>query len=107
MKITKLLKMTRSHILRVVLCSIATMSILIIVGILNRVYMYIFASWSIDIIKNNLSGRLPVEYILIILIWNYVIGIVVIGLLWKYLGIPKTTFLGKCYKRFMDIYYID
>ena len=107
MKITKLLKMTRSHILRVILCSIATMSILIIVGILNRVFMYIFASWSIDIIENNLSGRLPVEYILIILIWNYVIGVVVIGLLWKHLGVPRVTFIGKCYKRFMDIYYVE
>ena len=107
MKITNLLNMSKTQILRIIICSIATMSILIIVGMVNRVYMYIFASLSIDIIENNLSGRLPVEYIIIILIWNYVIGVVVIGLLWKYLGLPKTTFIGKYYKRFMDVYYVN
>ena len=107
MKITNLLNMSKTHILRIILCSIATMSILIIVGMVNRVYMYIFASWSIDIIENNLSGRLPVEYIIIILIWNYIIGIVVICLSWKFIGFPKTTFIGKYYKHFMDVYYVN
>ena len=104
MKITKLLKMTRSHILRVILCSIATMSILIIVGILNRVYLYVFVSWQIDIIQYNIDSNIPFEYILIILIWNYVIGVVIIGLLWKFIGIPRVTFLGKYYKHFIDMY---
>jgi len=106
-RLTKFLNMTRSQILRIVFCSIVTMSVLITVGIVNRVYMYVFASWSIDIVENNLTGRLPVEYILIILIWNYIIGIVVICLSWKFIGFPKVTFIGKCYKRFMDIYYVD
>jgi len=107
MKITKMLNMTRSQILRIVFCSIITMGVLVTVGIVNRVYMYVFASWSIDIAANNLNSSLPMEYIIIVLIWNYVIGIVVICLLWKYIGFPKITTIGKIYKRFMDIYYID
>ena len=106
MKITKMLNMTKSHILRVVFCSIVTMSMLITVGIVNRVYIYVFTSWRLDIIQNNLSGRIPFEYILIVLIWNYIIGLVVICLSWKYLGFPKITFIGKYYKRFMDVYYV-
>ena len=105
MKITKLLNMTRSQILRIIICSIFTMGILITVGIVNRVYMYVFASWSIDIAANNLNSSLPFEYIIIVLIWNYVIGITVICLSWKYLGFPKVTIIGKVYKRYMDTYY--
>jgi len=104
MKITKMLNMNRSHILRVIFCSIVTMGVLVTVGIVNRVYMYVFASWSIDIAASNLSGRLPFEYIIIVLIWNYVIGITVICLSWKYLGLPRVTVLGKYYKRCIDIY---
>ena len=104
MKITKMLNMSKSHILRVIFCSIITMGVLVTVGIVNRVYMYVFASWSLDIAANNLSGRLPVEYIIIVLIWNYIIGITVIILSWKYLGFPKVTIVGKYYKRFIDIY---
>lgn len=107
MKITKLLKMTKSHILRVILCSIATAAILITVGLVNRVYMYIFVRWNLDIIQNNISSSVPVEYILIILIWNYIVGFVIAGLFWKYLGIPKITFISKYYKRFMDMYNVD
>ena len=107
MKITKMLNMTKSHILRIVFCSIITMSILVTVGILNRVYMYVFTSWRLDIVQNNLDGYIPFEYILIVLIWNYIIGITVICLSWKYLGFPRVTFIGKCYKRFMDIYYVE
>ena len=107
MKITKMLNMTRSQILRVVFCSIFTMGVLVTVGIVNRVYMYVFASWSIDIAASNLSGSLPVGYIIIVLIWNYIIGIVVICLLWKYLGFPRVTIFGKYYKRFMDVYYVN
>ena len=107
MKITQLLNMTKIHILRVILCSIATMSILITVGLINRVYLYIFTRWNLDIIQNNISGSIPVEYILIILLWNYIVGFAVAGLLWKYFGIPKITFFGKVYRRFMDIYYVD
>ncbi|GAG79767.1 unnamed protein product [marine sediment metagenome] len=97
MKITKMLNMTRSHILRVIFCSIVTMGVLVTVGIVNRVYMYVFASWQIDIIENNLSSSLPIGYIIIVLIWNYIIGIVVICLSWKYLGFPKVTMIGKYY----------
>lgn len=107
MKITKLLNMTRFHILRVILCSIATMSILITVGILNRVFVYVFARWSLDIIQNNLDSSVPVVYILIIFIWNYIVGIAIACLLWKYFGFPKITVIGKIYKRFMDVYYVD
>ena len=107
MKITKLLKMTRSHILRVILCSISTMAILVTIGLVNRVFVYIFTRWNLDIIQNNLTGSVPIEYILIILIWNYVVGFVVVGLLWKYLGFPKITMIGKIFKRFMDVYYVD
>ena len=106
-KITKLLNMSKIHILRVILCSIATMSILVTVGILNRVFMYIFTRWNLDIIQNNISSNIPVEYILMVLIWNYIGGFAVAGLIWKYLGFPKVTMIGKYYKRFMDVYYVD
>jgi len=107
MKITELLNMTKTQILRIILCSISTMAILITVGLVNRVYVYIFTRWNLDIIQNNLNSSIPVEYILIILIWNYVVGFVIAGLCWRYLGFPRITFIGKCYKRFMDIYYVD
>jgi len=106
-KIPKLLRMTKTHILRVILCSISTMAILVTVGLVNRVFVYIFVRWNLDIIQNNLESSIPAVYILIILIWNYVIGITVICLLWKYLVFPKITFIGKCYKRFMDVYHVD
>ena len=107
MKITKLLNMTRSHILRVVLCSISTMGILVTIGLVNRVYVYIFTRWKLDIIQYDLESNIPVEYILIILIWNYVVGFAVAGLMWRYLGFPKITMVGKIFKRFMDVYYVD
>ena len=103
-KIPKLLNMTRSHILRVLLCSISTMAILITVGLVNRVYVYVFVRWNLDIVQNNIESSVPVEYMLIILIWNYIIGFVIACLMWLYLGLPKITFIGKYYKRFMDMY---
>lgn len=106
-KIPKILRMTRCHILRVILCSVATMSILVTIGILNRVFIYIFTRWNLDIIQNNINSNIPVEYILMVLIWNYIVGFAVAGLLWKYLGFPKVTMIGKYYKRFMDVYYVD
>ncbi|GAG92703.1 unnamed protein product [marine sediment metagenome] len=106
-RITQILNMTKSHILRVILCSIATMSILITVGVVNRVFYYIFARWQLDIIQNNISSSVPVEYIFTVFIWNYVIGIVIILLIWKYIGMPKITMIGKYYKRFIDMYSVN
>jgi len=72
------------------------------------VYMSIFLLVGILILyKIILISSIPVEYILIILIWNYVVGFVVAGLCWKYLGFPRITFIGKIFKRFMDVYYVD
>lgn len=106
-KITKLLNMTKSHILRVILCSIATMFILISAGIVNRVFLYVFTSWNLDIIQNNINSSVPSGVVVIIIIWNYVVGCTVACLLWKYLGFPKITLVGKIFKRFMDVYYVD
>jgi len=83
------------------------MAILVTVGLVNRVYVYIFIRWNLDIMQNNIDSSIPVEYILIILIWNYVVGFVIIGFCWMYLGIPRITLLGKIFKRFMDVYYVD
>ena len=106
MNITKLLNMTKSHILRVLLCSTLTALILMVVGIVNQFFLYIFISWRIEILQSNINASLPVEYMLVVMIWNYIIGVVVIGLLWKYIGMPKITFIGKAIKSFIDIYYV-
>ena len=107
MKITQMLNMTKSHILRVLLCSIVTMGILITVGIVNRVFLYVFTSWNLDIIQNNINSNVPVGVVVVVVLWNYVVGLMVVCLLWKYLGFPKITFVGKIFKRFMDVYYVD
>ena len=104
MKITNLLNMSKTHILRIIICSIVTACILVTVGIFNRVFMYIFIRWNLDIAQSNLETSVPIEYILIVLIWNYVVGFAVAGLCWKYLGFPRVTTIGKYYKRFMDMY---
>jgi len=109
MKLVKYLKKNKAGVARVFRLMISVFLaayILIVVGILNRVFMYIFARWNLDIIQNSLNSSLPGEYIVMLLIWNYIIGFAVIGLVWKYFGIPRVTFIGKCYKRFMDIYYV-
>ena len=109
MKLVKYLKKNKAGVARVFRLMISVFLaayILIVVGILNRVFMYIFARWNLDIIQNSLGSSLPHEYIVMLLIWNYIVGFAVIGLIWKYFGIPRVTFIGKCYKRFMDIYYV-
>ena len=109
MKLFKYLKKNKAGVVRVFRLMISVLMaayILIVVGILNRVFMYIFARWNLDIIQNSLNSSLPGEYIVMLLIWNYIVGFAVIGLVWYYFGIPRVTFIGKCYKRFMDIYYV-
>ena len=105
-KIPELLNMTKSHILRVLFCSIATMAILITVSLVNRVFLYVFVSWNLDIIQNNISSNVPGGVVVVVVIWNYIIGVTVACLLWKYMGLPKITFIGKIFKRFMDVYYV-
>ena len=77
------------------------------IGSINRVFMYVFASWNLDILQNNINNNIPIEVVYTVIIWNYVIGITIACLLWKYIGLPKITVIGKSYKRFMDIYYVD
>lgn len=105
MKLTEMLNMSKSHMIRVLLCSIATMGILLTVNTLNRVFMYIFVRWNLDI--SSLETNVPMEVVLVVVVWNYVIGFTIAGLLWKYVGLPKTTVIGKFYKRYMDSLYED
>jgi len=105
-KLRDLLNITKSHILRLLFCSICTGLILWTVGSINRVFMYVFARWNLDIVENSIDSSVPVEIVFTVVIWNYVLGFMVIGLCWKYLGMPKITLIGKSYKRFMDIYYV-
>ena len=107
MKLLEMLNMTKSHILRIIFCSICTMCILLTVNVVNRVFLYVFIRWNLDIMQNNISSNVPVEVVYTVIVWNYIMGFVVIGLTWMYLGLPKITFIGKGYKRFMDIYYVD
>lgn len=92
---------------RVALCIIVAAFILFTVGIVNNVFKYVFARWSLDIIQNDLDTGIPFIYKIIVLIWNYVVGFVIIGLVWKYFAIPRVTVFGKLYKRYMDMYYED
>ena len=105
-KIRDMIDISKSHILRLVFCSIATGVILWAVGAINRVFMYVFARWNLDIVQNSISGSVPVEVVFAVIGWNYMVGFVVIGLSWMFLGLPKITIVGKSYKRFMDIYYV-
>ena len=103
MKLLQMLNMTKSHILRIIFCSICTMGILLTVSTVNRVFTYIFLRWNLDIAV--LEASVPFSVIVTVLIWNYVVGVTVACLLWKYLGLPKITVIGKIFKRFIDIYY--
>ena len=92
---------------RVFVCVVIAACILFTVGIVNNVFKYVFVRWSLDIIQNDLRGGIPLVYQIIVLVWNYVIGFVLIGLVWKYFAIPRVTVIGKVYKRYMDSYYED
>lgn len=92
---------------RVFLCVLIAASILFSVGIVNNVFKYVFARWSLDIMENNLDKSIPFIYQVIVFVWNYVVGFVLIGLVWRFFAIPRVTVIGKVYKRFMDIYYVD
>ena len=92
---------------RVFVCVVVAACILFTVGIVNNVFKYVFVRWSLDIIQNDLSSGIPLIFQVIVLIWNYVVGFVIIGLVWKYFAIPRVTVIGKGYKRFMDVYYVD
>ena len=106
MKLTEMLNISKCHILRVIFCSIVTASVLVTVGIVNRFFLYIVIRWNLDIMESNIGGGgVPVEYVLVVLVWSYVVGFVVVGLSWKYLGFPRVTLIGKYYKLFMDMYY--
>lgn len=105
-KLRDLINISKSHILRLIFVSIATGVILWAVGSINRVFMYVFARWNLDIMQNSIDSSIPVEIVFVVIIWNYVVGFMVIGLAWKYLGLPKITIVGKSYKRFMDVYYV-
>ena len=104
------MKITKHHIARIgriIISIIAATYILITIGIVNRVFTYIFVKWNIDIVQNNIDSSIPVEFILMLMIWNYVVGFTVIALIWKYIGLPEETVIGKLYngyKRFMDVY---
>lgn len=108
MKITR--KKLKKHLpkilrfIRVALCIIMAAFILFAVGIVNNVFKYIFVRWNLDIIQNDLDMSIPLIYQVIVLVWNYIVGFIMIGLIWKYFAIPKITFLGKLYKRFTDMY---
>ena len=104
-KLRDMINITKSHILRLVFCSIVTGVILWAVGVINRVFMYVFIRCDLDLMQNNINSNVPIEVILTVLIWNYILGFVVIGLCWKYLGMPRVTLVGKLYKRYMDMYY--
>jgi uncharacterized BrkB/YihY/UPF0761 family membrane protein len=104
------MKITRAKILRtirVAVCIIIAAFILFTVGIVNNVFKYVFVRWNLDILQNNLESGIPLIYQVIVLIWNYIVGFVMIGLIWRYLAIPKVTVIGKVYKRFRDTYYLD
>ena len=105
-KIRDLLNISKSHILRLIFCSIATGLILWTVGTINRVFMYVFARWNLDIVQNSIGGSVPFIVVVTVIVWNYVVGFTVMGFSWKYIGFPKVTVIGKTYKRFMDIYYV-
>lgn len=90
--------------IRVALCIIIAAFILFTVGIVNNVFKYVFVRWNLDIIQNDLDMSIPLIYQVIVLVWNYVVGFVIIGLIWKYFAIPRVTFIGKGYKQFMDTY---
>ena len=107
MKLLEMINMSKSHILRVIICSIITMSILLTVSVVNRVFLYVFARWNLDIVQNSIGGSVPFIVVVTVIAWNYVVGFTIVGLCWKYLGMPKVTVIGKSYKRFMDIYYVD
>ncbi len=92
---------------RVACCIVAAAFILFTVGIVNNVFKYVFARWSLDIIQNDLDTGIPMVYKIIVLIWNYVVGFVVIGLIWKYFALPRVSVFGKLYKRYTDMYYED
>lgn len=89
---------------RVASCIIMAAFILFTVGIVNNVFKYVFVRWNLDIIQNNLETGIPLIYQVIVLVWNYVVGFVMIALIWRYLAIPKITVIGKIYKRFIDMY---
>ena len=105
MKLLEMLNMTKGHVVRVLLCSIATMSILLTISVLNRVFMYIFTSWNLDLI--NTDASVPFEVVITVIAWNYILGITVVGLLWKFVGLPKITLIGRLYKEYMDSLYED
>lgn len=92
---------------RVFVCVVIAACILFTVGIVNNVFKYVFIRWSLDIIQNDLHNGIPFIYQIIVLIWNYVVGFFLIGLIWKYFAIPKVSVIGKVYNRFMDMYYDD
>jgi len=92
---------------RVAVCIVISASILFSVGIVNNVFKYIFIRWNLDILQNNLDSSLSIEYLYIVLIWNYVVGFFIIGLIIKYFTLPRITFIGKFYERFIDSYYDD
>ena len=89
---------------RVFLCVVFAAYILFTVGIVNNVFKYVFARWSLDIIQNDLSDGIPFIYQVMVLIWNYVVGLFIIGIIWRYFAIPRVTVIGKVYKRFMNMY---
>jgi len=89
---------------RVALCIIIAAFILFTVGIVNNVFKYVFVRWNLDIIQNDLETGIPIVYQVIVLVWNYIVGFIIIGLIWRYFAIPKVTTVGKVFKRFMDTY---
>jgi len=92
---------------RVFICVIIAAFILFSVGIVNNVFKYVFVRWNLDVIQYDLKGGIPLIYQLIILIWNYIVGFFIIGIVWRFFAIPRVTVIGKVYKRFMNIYYVD
>lgn len=102
-KIRKLIKKNKFRIIRFIFCIISTMGILFTITVLNRVFTYIFVRWNSDMV--SIDASVPFSVVITVFVWNYVVGMVIAGLLWKYIGLPRVSVIGKLYKSYMDMYH--
>jgi hypothetical protein len=84
-------KFTKSHLLRILFCSFASIIIIWMTSIMTRLTIYTIYDWLLFSINEGITefGNDVNTMIVVSTFYHYIIAFFMCGCLWKWFGLPK------------------